>query len=207
MSYLDQNRKAIYAVLLVATLVAVYAFYASLPRPEPIEIVPASPEPTAVAPVLAARITVHVVGAVQHPGVYELAADARIIDAVTAAGGLTVQADSEMINLADRVGDGQQVRVPAVGEQLLPSLTPLSAASGQRSGPGVDIVGPGAMLNINTASAAELETLPGIGPVLAERIVSYRQGHGPFAAVEDIMAVSGVGEGIFAQIHDSITVQ
>jgi len=63
------------------------------------------------------------------------------------------------------------------------------------------------MLNINTASAAELETLPGIGPVLAERIVSYRQGHGPFAAVEDIMAVSGVGEGIFAQIHDSITVQ
>lgn len=208
--FLERNRGAIYGVLLILTVAGVYALYARAPRPEPIQIVEPTPVTTAslAAPSPEVQpIIVHVVGEVQTPGVYALSGDARVVDAVSAAGGLTALADPEMINLADRISDGQQVRVPGLGADPRPSLTPYPVSSGRRSTSGLERVSSGALININTASASELESLPGIGPVLAGRIVAYRTENGPFEATEDLMDVSGIGEGYYAQLCDLITVQ
>jgi competence protein ComEA len=209
-SFLERNRLAIYGILLILTIAGVYALYIRAPRQEPIQIVEATPVPTmsvATTSPEVQRVIVHVVGEVQSPGVYEMSGDVRVVDAVTAAGGLTALADPEMINLADRVSDGQQVRVPGLGGDPQPSLTPYPVSVRQRSGPGLELSGSGRLLNINIASASELESLPGIGPVLAGRIVTYRTENGPFEAIEDVMDVSGIGEGYYAQIRDLITVQ
>ncbi|MFO7698026.1 MAG: ComEA family DNA-binding protein [Anaerolineae bacterium] len=209
-SFLERNRLAIYGILLILTVAGVYALYIRAPRQEPIQIVEATPVPTmsvATTSPEVQSVIVHVVGEVQSPGVYELSGDARVVDAVTAAGGLTALADSEMINLADRVSDGQQVRVPGLGADPQPSLTPYPVSVSQRSGSGLELPGSGRLLNINIATASELESLPGIGPVLAGRIVTYRIENGPFKAIEDVMDVSGIGEGYYAQIRDLITVQ
>jgi competence protein ComEA len=110
-----------------------------------------------------------------------------------AAGGPTEDADLERINLALPVSDGQQVHVPRQGEDNPPVQPP----SGQPA--------PGAKVNINTAGIELLESLPGIGPALAQRIVDYRQSHGPFERIEDVTEVSGIGEAIFEAIQDLIT--
>ena len=123
-----------------------YALYVRAPHPEPIQIVEATPVPATSLAAPAAeerRIIVHVVGEVQSPGVYALSGDARVVDAVTAAGGLTALADPEMINLADRVSDGQQVRVPGLGAEPQPSLTPYPVSASQRSGAGWGCWAPG----------------------------------------------------------------
>lgn len=209
-SFLQQNRGTIYILLLVLTIIAVYTLIVRSPKPEPIEIVEATSPPSAEAVLPTPTplpLVVHVVGEVARPGVYTLSGDARVVDAVTAAGGLTALADPEMINLADRVSDGQQVRVPAIGATTQPTLTPYPLAVSQRAAPGLVVPVSGGLMNINTATASELESLPGIGPVLAERIVAYRTDHGPFGAIEDIMDVSGIGEGYFAQIRELITVE
>lgn len=207
-AFLERNRRALYGVLLILTVAGVYALYARTPRPEPIQIAEATPVPTTSLAMPSPEmqpVIVHVVGEVHSPGVYALSSDARVVDAVTAAGGLTALADPEMINLADRVSDGQQVRVPGLGAGPRPSLTPYPVPQSQRSGPGLPISG--ALININTATASELESLPGIGAVLAGRIVTYRTANGPFEAIEDLMDVSGIGEGYYAQLRDLITVQ
>lgn len=156
-----------------------------------------APSPT-VAPT-AAPIRIHVVGAVAQPGVYTLPAGSRLIEAVEAAGGLTAEADPERINLADFVRDGQQVYIPRLGTAPPPSPTPLAAQA--------DAGGARAPLDLNTATAAELETLPGIGKVYAERIVAYRQEHGPFKSSEEIMQVKGIGPACYEQIRDLIVVR
>jgi competence protein ComEA len=208
--FLERYRGAIYVILLILTAAGVYALFVRAPRAEPIEIIQVTPSPmtsvTAPAP-QERRIMVHVVGQVQRPGVYELNGDARVVDAVNAAGGLTAAADPEAINLADRVSDGLQVRVPALAAEPLPSLTPYAAPAAQRYGTGLQSGGSGALLNINTASAAELEVLPGIGPALAERIVAYRAENGPFGVIEEIMDVSGIGEAIFGRVRALIAVE
>ena len=209
-SFLQQNRGAIYILLLALTIVGVYALIVRAPKPEPIEIVEATSPPaveTVYTTPTALPLVVHVIGEVARPGVYQLSGDVRVVDAVTAAGGLTTLADPEMINLADRVSDGQQVRVPAIGAAPQPTLTPYPLAASQRSASGPAEPSSGGLININAATASELESLPGIGPVLAERIVAYRTDHGPFGAIEDIMDVSGIGEGCFAQIRELITVE
>ncbi|MHB1317442.1 MAG: helix-hairpin-helix domain-containing protein [Anaerolineae bacterium] len=208
-AFLERNRRAIYGVLLILTIAGVYALYVRAPHPEPIQIIEPTPVPAAnlATPSLEVQsVLVHVVGEVQVPGVYTLPGDARVVDAVTAAGGLTTLADPEMINLADRVSDGQQVRVPGLGAEPQPSLTPYPASQGQRSG-SLGVLSSGALININTATASELETLPGIGAVLAGRIVAYRTENGPFQAIEGVMDVRGIGESYYAQIRDLITVQ
>lgn len=209
-SFLQQNRGTIYALLLALTVIGVYALIVKTPKPEPIQIIEATPPPSAEAVYptpTALPIFVHVVGEVASPGVYQFSGDARVVDAVRAAGGLTTLANPEMINLADRVSDGQQVRVPAVGAAPQPTLTPYPLGVSQRSASGLVVTASGGLMNINVATVSELESLPGIGPVLAERIVSYRTENGPFAAIEDIMDVSGIGEGYFAQIRELITVE
>ena len=133
-------------------------------------------------------LVVDVDGAVLNPGVYELAADARVNDAIQAAGGLTSEADAAAINRAALLTDGQKVYVPHVGEEV---ETTAGAATPASPGGASSDAGP---VNINTASVDDLDTLPGVGPSTAQAIVDDRTQNGAFASIEDIMRVSGIGE-------------
>jgi competence protein ComEA len=151
-----------------------------------------------------ATVFVHVVGAVKFPGVYELSPTARIIDAVNAAGGLKAKADAAAVNMADIVKDGQQIRIPKIGEA--PQATS-AAASGVGGGAVSGASGSqAALVNINTASAEELKTLSGIGDATAVKIINYRESVAAFKKIEDLMEVPGIGEGKFAQVKTSICV-
>ncbi|HEX6916879.1 MAG TPA: ComEA family DNA-binding protein [Phycicoccus sp.] len=147
-----------------------------------------------------AVVVVHVVGQVAHPGVEELPVGSRVSDAVAAAGGATSKADLSAINLARVLVDGEQVRVPKPGEVL-------SAAAGGAPGPGSGAsTGPGAgLVPLNTADVAALDTLPGVGPVLAQRIVDWRTAHGRFTTVDELAEVSGIGEKLLAQLRPLVT--
>ncbi len=205
---LKEYRSHVFLVLALLSLFGVYLAYERQPQPEATICVASAETEEALPPTATptAQIRVHVVGAVTAPGVYTLGEDARIVDAVQAAGGLTEEADPEGVNLADRLGDGQQVRVPARGATPQPSLTPMLADAGSIATGASSASGPG-LINLNTASATELEQLSGIGPVLAARIVEDRQQNGSFATTAEIMRVSGIGEAIYERIRDQVTVQ
>ena len=160
--------------------------------PEPIQLTQPSPQPTQTS----APILVHMAGAVLRPGVYELTKDSRIIDGIEAAGGLHPDADADGINLADRCQDGARVYIPYRGTAPPPNPTPLSGSSHPTGELG--------MVNLNTASQSELETLSGIGPALAARIIAHRETHGPFGSPEEIIQVSGIGDAIYANIKERI---
>lgn len=144
-------------------------------------------------------VTVHVAGAVEEPGVYQLPEGARVNDAVGLAG-LLPESEPHALNLAAPLIDGQVIRVPAKGEE---STWPVS--DGGTSG-SIAVSQVGAGININSASLEELNRLPGIGPVLAQRIIDYRQQHGPFRTIEDIQNVSGIGPQKYDGIKEIITV-
>lgn len=151
-------------------------------------------------------IYVHVTGAVYRPGVYRLAQGDRVLDAVRRAVPRP-NADVEALNLAQPLEDGQKVVVPArlsaQGQIPAGAGNPFAVPVAQ----GGSISGAtGGRLNINTADAAALETLPGVGPALAQRIVAYREAHGPFTAVEDLLNVPGIGEKKLAQLREHVTV-
>lgn len=159
----------------------------------------------------AATILVHVLGAVRAPGVYELPAGSRLVDAVAAAGGLSDDADPSLVNLARTLVDGEQARIPRVGEPA-PS-EPAAGASGDGSTGGAGAGASGgssgtasALVNLNTATQAELETLPRIGPAMAQRILDYRAQHGGFTSVEDLRNVSGIGDATYEQLAPLVTV-
>ena len=143
------------------------------------------------------RVTIHVAGAVTKPGVYELDADARVIDAVESAGGGASDADLNRLNLAAKVADGQRVLVQRVGE------APAPAAPGSPGGGSAD---PTALVNLNSATPAELEALPGIGPTLAEAIIAERERRGGFRSVNELRDVRGIGEKRFADLKDKVTI-
>lgn len=144
--------------------------------------------------------TVHVDGAVASPGVYVVRiSDARVSDAVDAAGGLADGADTSQVNLAARLEDGMKVHIPVVGEQV---AAPVSATSSTATAQG----GGGAPVNINSATAEQLCELPGVGEATAAAIVEDREANGPFASPEDLMRVSGIGEKKFAKLKDAVCV-
>lgn len=156
-------------------------------------------------------VVVHVAGAVTQPGVVELAAGARVADAVTAAGGPAVDAEVAAVNLARVLVDGEQVYVPRLGESP-PGAAAGASGGGAGAGPPGDGVGTGSSsaaaagpVNLNTATVAELDTLPGVGPVLAQRIVDWRDQDGPFLSVEDLDAVSGIGPAMMERLRDLVT--
>lgn len=153
--------------------------------------------PSAAASALSAQLLVHVTGAVRHPGIASLSSGARVLDAVAAAGGLTEDADPAAVNLARPVVDGEQLIVLRVGE------APPSAAAGGGGGPGSAA---GGVVNLNTASQADLETLPRIGPALAQRILDWRQANGRFADPKDLLKVSGIGQKLFDGVKDRVAV-
>ena len=148
------------------------------------------------------EVLVHVVGAVRSPGVVRLPAGARVVDAIEAAGGVREDAQTDQLNLARIVADGEQVRVPVVGEAV--EAAPASE-TGTTPSAGAGAGGSG-LINVNTASADELEKLPGIGPALAERIVSHRQAHGPFASLDDLTDVPGIGRARLEALRSEATV-
>ena len=151
----------------------------------------------------AAEVYVDVDGAVVSPGVYRLKDGARVAQAIDAAGGLTPEADVTGLNRASKVTDGQKIHVPTVGEQQA-SIAEAGVDGGASASLGVS--GATGLVNINTASAAELQTLSGIGPSMAQSIIDERTKNGAFASVDDLMRVSGIGEKKLAKIKDCICV-
>ncbi|MBI1800557.1 MAG: helix-hairpin-helix domain-containing protein, partial [Chloroflexi bacterium] len=164
------------------------------PEPKPLTIMTPTPRPSATP----ATLIVQVGGAVLNPGVVRLSEGARVDDALKAAGGAIGNADLSRLNLARHVNDGELIYVPQVGEP-----TPTVAAGGVRASP----TPTGDKININTASADELDRLPGIGPALAQRMIEYRQANGPFERIEDVMKVRGIGPSQFESIKNLIVVR
>lgn len=150
-------------------------------------------------------IAVYVSGAVASPGVYTLTDGSRIADAVEAAGGAMDDADLDRINLAARVSDEEHIVVPEVGVE--PQVTLVTPTTVEQSSRATRETPDGMKLDLNGATAAELEELPGIGPVLASRIVEDRDLNGEFKSVEDLARVSGIKEGILAQVRGYLVVR
>ena len=155
------------------------------PRGEPVLLKPA---PTA------APITVYVSGKVMQPGLYSLPFGSRVNDAIQAAGGFSEQANSWATNLAKVLEDGEQVNIPAI-------IPDTGIGNAPRS-----ITGPDVLIDINVATLDELDALPEIGPITAQRIINYRDANGPFNAIEDLLEVEGIGDVTFSKIKDLITV-
>jgi competence protein ComEA len=157
---------------------------------------PTTVAPTEAAPLISTDLIVYVSGAVAVPDVYRLPEGARVLDAVLAAGGLGDDAASEEVNLAAPLSDAQHIHIPHQGEA---ASAPTSAATGGSSTTS-------GVIDLNQASAVDLEELPGIGKALAARIVAYREQQGPFTAVDDLQKVSGIGDALFAKISPLVTV-
>jgi competence protein ComEA len=190
--WLERYRIILFFGLIVAALAAMVLFQMLRPSSQSIMLSTSTPLPSPEATPTPRPLRVYVSGAVQQPDVYTLPPDSIVKDAMMAAGGPAGDADLDRINLASSVADGQQIYVPRQGEEN----PPLQSPSAQRAS---DF-----RVNINTADAAALETLPGIGPALAQRILDYRQAHGPFTKIEDIMEVSGIGKATFEKLGDLI---
>lgn len=151
-------------------------------------------------------VVVHVAGAVGKPGVVTLPAGSRVTTALERAGGAARDADLARVNLARPLVDGEQVYVPRVGETDVPSALPDGDAGGAGAPSASGSTGSDTVVDLNAADAATLETLPGIGPALAERILAWREEHGRFAAVEDLLDVSGIGDAKFADLQPRVRV-
>ncbi len=184
---LSRRRLAAGAILLAVVLVLALRHHAAGGAA-------ASPSVTPVAPVRPVRaaapklLVVDVAGAVRRPGLYRLRSGARIDDAIAAAGGATAKAQLDAVNLAAPVADGEQVLVPGSG---------VAAAAASAAGAGSS---PSAPLDLNTATAEQLDALPGIGPITAQKIIDYRTAHGPFHAVDELQGVPGIGPAKMAQL-------
>lgn len=165
----------------------------STPAPTVRRSIPPAPPVSAVSTV--ARLVVHVVGAVRRPGLVELATGARVADALAAAGGATRDAELASVNLARPVADGEQLVVLAKG-QAPPAGTAGTAAGDSAAG----------VLDLNTATVEQLQDLPGVGPVLAQRIVDWRTEHGRFSSVDELREVSGIGDRKFADLRSKVRV-
>ncbi len=210
---LGRYRQFLYGLLLSLLVTGALLVVSRRPPGHPVQLL----EPPTPLP-----LRVYVTGAVAQPGVYALPRGSIWQDAINAAGGPTALADLKRVNLAQRIVDGDQIVVP----ELIPTATPRPPTSTPiptvTVGPGTSSPTPlptdtpapasnsappaGAKININTATAAELEALPRIGPAIAQRIVDYRTEHGPFARIEDVMDVTGIGPATFAAIQELITV-
>lgn len=148
------------------------------------------------------RIAVHVVGAVQQPGVYHLAAGSRGDDAVRSAGGATPQADLKRVNLAAVLVDGEQLWIPRVGERIPQRTLPNTLSNTVPNNlPNTPRNGLPILININQATVADLDRLPGVGPSTAQAIVDHRTRNGPFASVDDLLAVRGIGPAKLAELR------
>jgi len=201
--WFERNRGFVLILLINLALMGGLFFWLKRPAPSSVEIVPPDPTPS---PALTATPTpsplrVYITGAVLHPDVYRLAAGSIVKDAIEAAGGVTQDADLVRINLAQELQDQQQIYVPRVGEDEAPP-----PVAGGEPTPSSGSAGLAGKININTATTEELDTLPGIGPAFAQRIIEYRNANGPFKTIEEITNISGIGDATFQKFKDRISV-
>lgn len=189
------GRRELIALSFVGLTIAAGAalwYVRSLPKPiETVELTGPVPGPSPTP----AALFIHVAGWVENPGVYELQVGERVIDAIDRAGGPRRGADLNALNLAAVLVDAQQVLVPRRAAAPTGSVGVLTT-------PGSE----GQKINLNLATAADLETLPGIGEVLAQRIIEHRESNGPFASVDELVEVSGIGEARLEDMRDRVTV-
>jgi competence protein ComEA len=157
-------------------------------------LAPPAAAPTDTAAAAPTVLVVDVVGAVRRPGLYRLAQGARIADAVSRAGGATSKADLALINLAAPLADGEQVVVPRRGTAALGAPVGPAGAGAASTGP----------IHLSTATLEQLDSLPGIGPVTAQKILDYRQKHGAFTSVDALDAVPGIGPARLDQLEDLV---
>ncbi|GAB2912304.1 ComEA family DNA-binding protein [Nonomuraea fastidiosa] len=186
--------RALLAIGVLATAVAAFLVWRAQPTPQPLPPPAPITPPPAVTPsaAAAAKVTVHVAGKVRKPGVYLLAAGSRVTDAVTAAGGVSKGASTGQLNLARRLIDGEQIVVGAPAGQAAPGSPMIDPAT--------------AVLDLNSATADQLEQLPGVGEVLAARIVEFRTSRGGFTSVDQLREVSGIGPRKFEEIKPKVRV-
>jgi competence protein ComEA len=207
---LSRNQLALYAAGL-AVVLALGARYLAHGRPGS-EAAPAARDGGAQIRVERAgggRVIVHVAGAVRKPGVYRLAGGSRVADAVERAGGATRRADLGGVNLAAKLEDGRQIVVPVRAR-----TGAAAAGAGVAGASGAGGATPGAAgaaaaaapVNLNTATAEQLDTLPGVGPATVQKILEYREQHGGFGSVEELGQVSGIGEKRLAALRDQVQV-
>jgi competence protein ComEA len=191
---------ALAACAIVAAIALAVLGYRLLRTPPPAELslprAPTATAPPSTAP--AGPVVVHVAGAVVRPGVYRVDGAARVDDAVAAAGGVTAEADLDTVNLAAKVADGDRVFVPRKGQAPPPVAEPAGPTEGSEP--------PSGPVNLNTASAEELEKLPGVGPATAQAIITWRREHGGFRSVQDLLEVRGIGPAKLDSLRDQVTV-
>jgi competence protein ComEA len=193
---LDPGRRgvrALAAVAVVAVAAAGFLTWRARPQVEPVAAV-RTESSAAASPSGSGVVVVAVTGRVRRPGLVRLPVGARVADAIDAAGGILPDTDLSFVNLARKLADGELV---AIG------VTPPPGVAAEPGAPGAAAAGP---LNLNTATAAQFEALPGIGPVLAQHIVEYRTKHGPFRSVDELRQVEGLGGARFNQIKPLVTV-
>lgn len=209
LAHLSPKERMAYAALaLIFLCVAGYVGARQFHRRDPIVIQELSPPRTGSlqslpsGPSLSGPVVIHVAGSVKHPGVYKLPADSRVDDAIQAAGGLLPGTDPDQLNLAAKLVDGTQVFVPkkgdpqtvdpsyAGGPTASTSYSSQPAPVGARSGGGKHPTG---VISLSSATAEQLQTIPGIGPATASRILDYRKQHGRFKSVDELTAVGGIG--------------
>ncbi|HEX7594116.1 MAG TPA: helix-hairpin-helix domain-containing protein [Anaerolineae bacterium] len=198
-SSFTRYRPYIAMVVLFAIVLAGTILVLRQPAAAPLTIITPTPRPSATP----ASVIIDVRGAVAQPGVYTLSAGSRLQDALTQAGGVLPNAETRNLNLARRLNDGEQIYVPQAGEVTVAAPTtpgkgaPASAATKTPLG----------IINLNTATLEELDVLPGIGPAIAQRIIDYRNQNGAFKQIDDLKKVRGIGDALFSQIKDMVTVQ
>ncbi|RFS85614.1 ComEA family DNA-binding protein [Actinomadura spongiicola] len=196
------NIRVLVVIGVIAAAVAAGYLWLARPRPGPVAplpsatVAPASPT-ASLSPAAASSVVVHVLGKVKRPGVVTLPSGSRVAEAIKAAGGVRPGAQTGPLNLARKLVDGEQIPVGVARPSPAPGPVPSPPG-----GPGA----PGAPLDLNTATVDQLDDLPGVGPVLAQRIVDFRTQHGGFRSVEQLQDVSGIGARRFADLKPMVRV-
>jgi competence protein ComEA len=192
LSALSRGRAIAGALLLIAALFLAGRYLAGAGSAEETRSSPAAAGELRAEP--RPRLVVHVVGAVRRPGLYRIADGARIADALRRAGGATRRADLSLVNLAAPVSDGTQIVVPRRAPPAAAGTAPASPGGAPATGP----------IHLNTATPEQLDELPGVGPVTAQKIIDYREQHGAFSSVDDLDAIPGIGPARLEQLRELV---
>src|SRR3954451_5591963 len=191
----QRRRQLLLAAVALALLLLAARYLLPAGTATPAAPLPPPPGPGTGAAGPSARVVVDVVGEVRRPGLYRLADGSRIADAVARAGGATRKAELAQVNLAAPLADGEQVVVPAHGA---------AAAAAPAAAGGGDAAAPSAPIQLSTATVEQLDSLPGVGPATAQKILDYRTKHGAFSSVDELDAVPGIGPKRLEQLRDLV---